>query len=615
MKKVIYLFLLLLVSAGLGVAQVTNIADFNRADLADDPNMPYVNTSGVPANNGIRTVWVADDLDQDGKPEVIATDYSNNGRVHVMEINGDALEIVWSSPIDTTHTDGSGSTPRWVRTGDLDGDGNGEIIFPLSKGAADYKIVVYQWNGTDNGYDLVLTLNASDFASQGAGDFRMNREVASVYDFDGDGKDELITVNRDNNTYVLGITGNLSTGFAAWQIEGGANLTAPQANGGTITPGSEWHSVPADINGDGQIEIVNHHWNFYSFWSIVPTGADSYQYPDTTQDNVYAEMLNAQGIDGVAYMGIQPVDVDGDGKDELAGIDYPEYDLTLISFDASDDPQYSWDTSKFAIIGDNLWELAGSSAGSFWGIGAADLNGNGRPEILLGGSNGYNVVSVEYNGSGSVLDGNNYTKTIIYAGGHINRFSQVTISDSSGAVDTSYGGESPFISKMFAGSDINGNGKLEIAASYQSVFDSITYVYQHWADTAYVEDSTVTALNSDQVTVRLLESDVSTGIKEINLAVVSPDDYKLEQNYPNPFNPTTNIRFTLPLSKKISLKVYDILGNEVKTLINNQDFQKGAYEVTWDGTNNFGNKVASGQYIYTLKYGNFAKSMKMTLLK
>ena len=161
---------------------------------------------------------------------------------------------------------------------------------------------------------------------------------------------------------------------------------------------------------------------------------------------------------------------------------------------------------------------------------------------------------------------------------------------------------------------LNGNNKQEVIISYQSVVDSIEYRYTHWSGTAFVTDSIIKILNPDQVTVRMLESTV-TGIKEIQLGIITPDDYTLEQNYPNPFNPTTSIRFSLPLQKKISIIVYDILGNEVKTLLNNQEFEIGNYEVTWDGTNNFGTSVASGQYIYTMKYGNFSKSLKMTLLK
>jgi len=597
--------------------QLNNLSTFNRALLAQDTLMPYYNNS-VAGNMGIRSVWVAtDDLDNDGKPEVITTDYSNNGRVHVMELNGNNLEVVWSSPKDFSHTSGSGSTPRWVRTGDLDGDGLGEIIFPISKGAVDYEVQVWEWDGvTDNNYIFAISLPFNNFLAQGVGNFRTNREVASVFDFDNDGADELIMSNRDHRVYVLGISGDIP-GFGGWVIEGGDPAVVPvNSNAFSI---SHWHSVPADLNGDGKKEIVNSFWNFLGFSSIYFTGPNTYVYPDTGGDNYYYEFLRLAGVDAVSYMGIQPVDVDGDGSDEIAGIQYSaasdrDYDPFLINFNPSDDILYGWDSTKFGFIGENLWTVVGKSDGQFWGIGAADLNNNGRQEILLGGTLDYEVVSLEYNGTGSVLDPANYTASVVYAGGHTTKNSSWDIKDSSGIVDTVSVGDSPFVSKMFAGCDINGNNKQEVLLSYQSVFDSVKYTYKHWDGAAFVTDSVKMVFNTDQVTVRLLESTV-TGIEEQVLGIITPDDYKLEQNYPNPFNPTTSIQFSLPLQKKISIIVYDILGNEVKTLLNNQEFEKGNYEVIWDGTNNFGALVASGQYIYTLKYGNFNKSLKMTLLK
>lgn len=611
------LSVLCLLAGATNAQQLNNLATFNRALLAQDTLMPYYNP-GIAGNLGVRTVWVAtEDLDNDGKPEVIATDYQNNGKVHVMELNGDNLEIVWSSPKDFSHASGSGSTPRWVRTGDLDGDGKGEIIFPLSKGATDYVIQVWEWDGVnDNNYISAINLDFNAFVAQGMGNFRTNREVAQVFDFDNDGSDEFIMSNRDHRVYVLGISGDVP-GFGGWVVEGGdPAVVLVNSNAYSI---SHWHSVPADLNGDGTKEIVNHFWNFLGFMTVRSTGTDTYVYPDTSFANYYLEFLRADNVDAISYMGIQPVDVDGDGSDEIAGIQYSaasdrDYDPYLINFNSSDDVQYGWDSTKFGFIGENLWTVAGKTSGQFWGIGAADLNNNGRQEILLGGTLDYEVIALEYNGTGSVLDAANYTASVVYTGGHTTKNSSWDIRDSLGVIDTVSVGDSPFVSKMFAGCDINGNNKQEVLLSYQSVFDSVKYTYKRWDASAFVTDSIVMKWNPDQVTVRMLESTV-TGIKEINLGIVTPDDYTLEQNYPNPFNPTTSIRFSLPLQKKISIVVYDVLGNEVKTLINDQEFEKGNYEVTWDGTNNFGSTVASGQYIYTLKYGNFSKSLKMTLLK
>jgi hypothetical protein len=101
---------------------------------------------------------------------------------------------------------------------------------------------------------------------------------------------------------------------------------------------------------------------------------------------------------------------------------------------------------------------------------------------------------------------------------------------------------------------------------------------------------------------------------EIEIEVRVLDKFTLEQNYPNPFNPSTKIAFDIPLlggarGGLISLKVYDILGNEVATLVD--EFRSaGNYEVEFDG-----GKLSSGLYIYTLNSGNYFSSRKMMLLK
>ncbi len=87
------------------------------------------------------------------------------------------------------------------------------------------------------------------------------------------------------------------------------------------------------------------------------------------------------------------------------------------------------------------------------------------------------------------------------------------------------------------------------------------------------------------------------------------NEFELEQNYPNPFNPITNIRFRIVDFGFITLKVYDILGNEVATLVNEEP-SAGEYEVEFDGTG-----IPSGIYFYQLKSGNFVQTKKMLLLK
>ncbi len=97
---------------------------------------------------------------------------------------------------------------------------------------------------------------------------------------------------------------------------------------------------------------------------------------------------------------------------------------------------------------------------------------------------------------------------------------------------------------------------------------------------------------------------------------IQPVRFLLEQNYPNPFNPTTKIRYSIPAPPNlpkgealIQLKVYDILGREVTTLVN-ENQQTGNYEVTFDGSN-----LASGVYLYQLRVNNFVSTKKLVLLK
>jgi len=100
----------------------------------------------------------------------------------------------------------------------------------------------------------------------------------------------------------------------------------------------------------------------------------------------------------------------------------------------------------------------------------------------------------------------------------------------------------------------------------------------------------------------------------ITVDPVVPDAFKLEQNYPNPFNPATTIRFSLPKAAAVTLTVYDVTGREVTTLAHGA-VSAGVHTVTWDGTNRFGSRVASGLYFYRLKAGAFEAVNKILLVK
>lgn len=104
-----------------------------------------------------------------------------------------------------------------------------------------------------------------------------------------------------------------------------------------------------------------------------------------------------------------------------------------------------------------------------------------------------------------------------------------------------------------------------------------------------------------------------TSVETINQENI-PQKYSLSQNYPNPFNSTTTIQFQLRQSGKVALIIYDILGQRVCELVNNE-MSAGYHTVFWDGKNNKGSTVSSGIYIYEMKCANFHQRKKLVLVK
>lgn len=93
-----------------------------------------------------------------------------------------------------------------------------------------------------------------------------------------------------------------------------------------------------------------------------------------------------------------------------------------------------------------------------------------------------------------------------------------------------------------------------------------------------------------------------------------PKEFSLSQNYPNPFNPTTTISYALPQNAQVKLSVYNILGQKVRTLVD--EYQSAGYkQVTWNGQNDQGSEVSSGIYFYKIQADSYTKTAKMSMLK
>ena len=120
-------------------------------------------------------------------------------------------------------------------------------------------------------------------------------------------------------------------------------------------------------------------------------------------------------------------------------------------------------------------------------------------------------------------------------------------------------------------------------------------------------------LSSGRYNYRLKQIDYNGNFEYYDLqnevVIGIPEKFSLSQNYPNPFNPRTTINYEIPVANHVTIIVYDIMGKEVATLVN-QLKDAGYYSVTLDGSN-----FASGQYFYKLQAGDFSQVNRMILLK
>ncbi|MGK9368670.1 FlgD immunoglobulin-like domain containing protein [Melioribacter sp. Ez-97] len=149
----------------------------------------------------------------------------------------------------------------------------------------------------------------------------------------------------------------------------------------------------------------------------------------------------------------------------------------------------------------------------------------------------------------------------------------------------------------------NGVLKLALAGTTPLTDGDVALIGIALKDKEAAVNLTASAKLNDQI-----GGQMSVKVREI------PTEFTVSQNYPNPFNPTTNIKYGIPQDAKVSLVIYNMLGQVVKTLVD-QEQEAGYYTVRWDGTNDFGSRVSSGIYIYRITAGKYTSTMKMNLLK
>ena len=105
------------------------------------------------------------------------------------------------------------------------------------------------------------------------------------------------------------------------------------------------------------------------------------------------------------------------------------------------------------------------------------------------------------------------------------------------------------------------------------------------------------------------------GVSDVKIAQNSiPTEFALYQNFPNPFNPTTTIKYDLAQKSMVTITIYDMLGKQVRNLVQNQQVP-GHHSIIWDSRDNIGNFVCSGVYFYKIQAGSFLQTRKMILIR
>ncbi len=149
-------------------------------------------------------------------------------------------------------------------------------------------------------------------------------------------------------------------------------------------------------------------------------------------------------------------------------------------------------------------------------------------------------------------------------------------------------------STLDAGFAVLTSPQAVVTSAIGQSFTGLSTSANEWINSGFLADSLLLG------TVTSVRPPDATGI---------PGQYELLQNYPNPFNPTTTIRFSIVDRQQTTLKIYDILGREVATLVDDVK-QPGTYSVQWDATG-----MASGVYFYRLTTNNFSETRKLMLLR
>jgi hypothetical protein len=370
-----------------------------------------------------------------------------------------------------------------------------------------------------------------------------------------------------------------------------------------------------DIDSNGNLEMI--------YFLFAGDGDSSWAYSNhvakyNPQINNYELVYYHRPLPDFYTNGISIGDFDRDGKGNFAtGSIYGKFYI----YEHVDGTEYQVEFTQ-QLQTDNAYLT----------VFTEDMDGNGKPEIWIGGD----FASSVYGG---------VTRLFAFEANALGEYQQIYQIDIRGLFSA--------IDGRMRYADFDGDGNKELFLTNAN----LSFVFKYDGNGNYYMDFVIPAPRLDSIyTTQQIEGidavDLDgNGVAEIipqyflskgwpesweyrsfflkrnNLSDIEdkepvfPKEYQLYQNYPNPFNPETKVRFALPNTSEVKIKVYDLLGKEIQEIIN-ETRQSGEYEITWNGTDKSGNKVPSGVYFITMfafpesaEANSFQKTIKAMLIK